>query len=49
MIEWPERGEGLLPTADLSIHIEYSGSGRLVRMQAATAAGEQLLTGLEET
>ena len=23
MIEWPERGEGQLPTADLSIDIEY--------------------------
>ena len=48
LIEWPERGEGQLPTADLTIDIEYSGSGRLARMEPSTAAGRQLLTGLED-
>ena len=47
MVEWPERGEGLLPPADLVIDIEYAGSGRVARMEPFTAAGKRLLAGLE--
>lgn len=43
LIEWPERGAGELPAADLVIHLEYAGGGRLATLHAASAAGEQLL------
>ncbi len=46
LIEWPSRGAGALPTEDLSISIEYQGSGaqhRLLRAQAHSSAGDKLL------
>lgn len=51
LIEWPERGAGALPDADLAIAIRYpvpamSGSGSELRdfmVSAGTAAGERLL------
>ena len=49
-IEWPSRAAGALPTADLSISIEYQGpqiSGgaqrRLLSAQAHSSAGDKLL------
>ena len=30
LIEWPERGEGVLPTADVEIDVVVQGEGRLV-------------------
>lgn len=32
LIEWPERGVGLLPKADLKINIEIQGSKRIVNI-----------------
>ncbi len=32
LIEWPDRGAGLLPTADCKIQIEYLRSGRKVNI-----------------
>ncbi len=44
LIEWPERGEGVLPVADLAISIGYSvGDTREVSLAAQTAAGEEVL------
>lgn len=46
LIEWPSRGAGALPTEDLSIAIEYQGSGaqrRLLRAHAHSSAGDKLL------
>ena len=47
MVEWPERGSGVLPPADLTIYMDYSGKGREARLVAASEAGRQLLKGLE--
>jgi tRNA threonylcarbamoyladenosine biosynthesis protein TsaE len=47
LVEWPERGVGVLPPADLEIHIDYAGDGRVVTLNAASAAGERLLTMLD--
>ena len=33
-IEWPEKGQGLLPTADLEINLVTAGSGRTVSLIA---------------
>jgi tRNA threonylcarbamoyladenosine biosynthesis protein TsaE len=30
VIEWPARGEGVLPTPDMQINLSVKGSGRLV-------------------
>jgi tRNA threonylcarbamoyladenosine biosynthesis protein TsaE len=46
LIEWPSRGTGALPTEDLSVSIEYQGSGaahRLLRAQGHSSAGDKLL------
>jgi tRNA threonylcarbamoyladenosine biosynthesis protein TsaE len=47
IVEWPERGSGVLPPADLTIYMEYSGSGRVARLVPATGAGKLLLRALE--
>jgi tRNA threonylcarbamoyladenosine biosynthesis protein TsaE len=46
LIEWPSRGAGALPTADLDVAIEYAGraaQGRALRAQAHSSAGDNLL------
>ncbi len=46
LVEWPERGKGILPPADLVINIEGEISGRRVTIDAATARGVAVLTQL---
>ncbi|MDP4650760.1 MAG: tRNA (adenosine(37)-N6)-threonylcarbamoyltransferase complex ATPase subunit type 1 TsaE [Haliea sp.] len=43
LVEWPERGDGVLPPADLAINIVAAGSGRSLQAQAGTDAGERIL------
>ncbi len=43
LIEWPERGKGGLPAADLRIAIRYRGEGRELELTAGTTAGEELV------
>jgi tRNA threonylcarbamoyladenosine biosynthesis protein TsaE len=44
LAEWPEKAEGLLPTADLQLHIEpLAGDRRSARFTAGTALGTELL------
>ncbi|MDT8388219.1 MAG: tRNA (adenosine(37)-N6)-threonylcarbamoyltransferase complex ATPase subunit type 1 TsaE [Thiogranum sp.] len=43
LIEWPERGTGLLPEPDVSITLEGDGEGRAARLSAGTSCGEQVL------
>ncbi|MCG6900080.1 MAG: tRNA (adenosine(37)-N6)-threonylcarbamoyltransferase complex ATPase subunit type 1 TsaE [Gammaproteobacteria bacterium] len=43
IVEWPERGSGVLPPADLTVYMEYSGNARLARLVPATEAGKLLL------
>jgi tRNA threonylcarbamoyladenosine biosynthesis protein TsaE len=38
LIEWPERGEGILPVPDLIVNIAEQGTGRRVELQAASSA-----------
>lgn len=35
LVEWPERAQGLLPDADLSIELEHVEHGRKVRLHGA--------------
>ena len=43
LIEWPEKGEGLLPPADLSVNIDYYDDARNITLIAQTTLGEQIL------
>lgn len=43
LVEWPEKGEGLLPCADLDIELSYSGEQRSVNVIANSAYGSQLI------
>ena len=47
LVEWPERGSGVLPAADLLISIEHLDVGRRVTLEAATAAGQHLVSKLQ--
>ncbi|WP_241235001.1 tRNA (adenosine(37)-N6)-threonylcarbamoyltransferase complex ATPase subunit type 1 TsaE [Amphritea opalescens] len=42
LIEWPERGEGILPVADLLLTINVEQRGRRITWQAQTEKGRQL-------
>lgn len=46
LIEWPERGQGELPAADLEIMLAYAGEGRACRLAALSAAGAAMLARL---
>ena len=39
LVEWPGRGDGALPAADLHVSLEVSGDGRLFRADAESEAG----------
>lgn len=47
LVEWPERGLGALPPADLIVRLEQAGAGRLARLEAATPAGAGWVQSLE--
>jgi tRNA threonylcarbamoyladenosine biosynthesis protein TsaE len=40
LVEWPQRGGGILPKADLDITITPQAAGRSLRMLARSARGE---------
>jgi hypothetical protein len=35
IVEWPERGRGVLPAADLEIKLEHANGARLLSLRAA--------------
>ncbi len=39
LVEWPDKGEGVLPSADLVVTIGLAGAGREIQWQANTAKG----------
>ena len=43
LVEWPERGAGILPEADVHVYLQAEGSGREIRVEAASPRGEKLL------
>ncbi len=47
LVEWPERGSGGLPPADLEVNLSYAGLGRQVRMVARSATGRELMRRME--
>ncbi|MEI6858966.1 MAG: tRNA (adenosine(37)-N6)-threonylcarbamoyltransferase complex ATPase subunit type 1 TsaE [Shewanella sp.] len=47
IIEWPERGYGVMPMADISIEIKYVGSSRTVEITSGSIKGQVLLSKLK--
>lgn len=46
--EWPEKAEGMLPPADLAIHLTTEDDdSRSVRIEAGTALGQSILNAME--
>lgn len=43
IVEWPERGHGLLPEADLQLHLSYCGQGRELEIRAGTESGRAVI------
>lgn len=48
LIEWPERGQGFLPNADIEIGIIQTEQGRTVNLKAGTDLGNKIILGLQE-
>lgn len=47
LVEWPEKGQGLLPLADLDIELKYLDTQRQVVITANNEYGQSLLSKLE--
>jgi len=47
LIEWPERGCGVLPAVDLSVHLSHQGDGRRAWVQAHSEPGRGALEALD--
>ncbi len=45
LVEWPERGIGVLPPADIGITIERENGGRRLWLRGLTALGKKLIRG----
>ena len=46
LVEWPEKGRGHLPAADLSLHFDEADDGRFVDIAARSPRGEAVLKAL---
>ncbi|OOF65861.1 tRNA (adenosine(37)-N6)-threonylcarbamoyltransferase complex ATPase subunit type 1 TsaE [Rodentibacter sp. Ppn85] len=43
LIEWAEKGNGILPSADLLVNIDYYDDARNITLIAQSARGEQII------
>nr|WP_010132412.1 tRNA (adenosine(37)-N6)-threonylcarbamoyltransferase complex ATPase subunit type 1 TsaE [Microbulbifer agarilyticus] len=43
LVEWSERGAGILPTPDLQIELQLQGEGRSLKLTAVSDAGTEVL------
>lgn len=48
LIEWPDKGAGILPKPDLTLSITVEGQGRRIKWQPETQFGQQLADKLLE-
>ncbi|KPK57694.1 MAG: tRNA threonylcarbamoyladenosine biosynthesis protein TsaE [Gammaproteobacteria bacterium SG8_31] len=47
LIEWPDRGLGVLPSPDLEIQIEYRGEGRVLQLLPTSDRGRDIVRQLD--
>lgn len=43
LVEWPDRGEGLIPAADLHLQLNFENQGRTLQLDALSKNGDLLL------
>jgi tRNA threonylcarbamoyladenosine biosynthesis protein TsaE len=48
LVEWPEKGEGVLPEADLTICISHQGEARVLGFTPHSKKGRQIINNLQE-
>ena len=44
LLEWPQRGEGVLPAPSLSLYLEYHDTARRARLVGTTSAAAEIIT-----
>ncbi|NII09134.1 tRNA (adenosine(37)-N6)-threonylcarbamoyltransferase complex ATPase subunit type 1 TsaE [Oleiagrimonas sp. C23AA] len=44
LVEWPERGAGALPPADVVVQLDYQGAGRNIELRAQSARARAWLS-----
>ncbi len=49
LVEWPEKGAGILPQPDLEIRLSLSGLGRELELTAKTQKGQRMVDILNKT
>ncbi|WP_341502095.1 tRNA (adenosine(37)-N6)-threonylcarbamoyltransferase complex ATPase subunit type 1 TsaE [Gallaecimonas sp. GXIMD4217] len=47
LVEWPQKGEGLLPGPDLTLRLSYLDDGRQLHIEAASHRGQRILEELK--
>ncbi|KAE9527800.1 hypothetical protein A1D24_10855 [Testudinibacter aquarius] len=43
LLEWPDKGGGMIPTADLSLRLSYLAQGRELSLTAHSAIAQQII------
>ncbi len=46
LVEWPEKGQGLLPQPDIDVTLTYQSEQRVIELSANTPYGQELLAKL---
>jgi len=47
LVEWPERGLGELPAADIEVNIDYLNDGRRLQLHSRSPRGDSVLSRLQ--
>uniref|UniRef100_Q0HR38 tRNA threonylcarbamoyladenosine biosynthesis protein TsaE n=1 Tax=Shewanella sp. (strain MR-7) TaxID=60481 RepID=Q0HR38_SHESR len=47
IVEWPDKGHGLLPDADIHLHLNYVNQRREIQIRALTESGKKLLAAIK--
>jgi tRNA threonylcarbamoyladenosine biosynthesis protein TsaE len=47
LVEWPQRGEGVLPAADATLELQPESDGRRVRVKAVSPRGHEMISRVE--
>lgn len=47
LVEWPQKGKGVIPPADITVNLAYEDEGRLIRYQAESEKGQLILSQLK--